>query len=165
MLRNFTQALSFFIILFLSTAATSQDYHQIFKDTRVINSQSVETLRKGILDFRIGHRFGNINGGWPTFWGLENAADVIFQFDYGISDNLMIGLMRAKGSGPLTQNVSGLIKYRALRQSKTSPLSIAFSGLTTISTMPRGENPGRKSSIFHEMRADSEWWLAIDARQ
>ena len=122
---------------------SAQNYHQTFKDTRVINSQSVETLRKGVLDFRIGHRFGDVNGGWQTLWGLENAADVIFEFDYGITDNLMVGIMRAKGAGPLTQNVSGLAKYRVLRQSDTSPFSLAFSGLATISTMPRGENPGR----------------------
>ena len=58
--------------------------HQTFKDTRVINSHSVETLQKGILDFRIGHRFGDIDGGFATFYGLETAADVIFEFDYGI---------------------------------------------------------------------------------
>jgi len=134
------------ILLFLMMGVVSvnaQDFHQTFKDTRVINSHSVETLRKGVLDFRIGHRFGNVNGGWPTLWGLENAADVIFEFDYGISDNLMVGIMRAKGAGPLTQNVSGLAKYRVLRQSDTSPFSLAFSGLASISTMQKGENPGQ----------------------
>ena len=131
------------ITLFSMTVMSAQDYHQIFKDTRVINSQSVETLRKGILDFRIGHRFGDVNGRWPTLWGLENAADVIFEFDYGLSDNVMVGVMRAKGSGPLTQNVSGLFKYRVLRQNESSPISVAFSGLASISTMPRGDNPGR----------------------
>lgn len=117
--------------------------HQTFKDTRVINSQSVETLQKGILDFRIGHRFGNIDGGFATFYGLENAADVIFEFDYGITDNIMIGIMRTKGAGPLTQNVSGLFKYRVLRQGSTSPFSVAFSGLASVSTVAASSDPGR----------------------
>ncbi len=129
--------------LSLATIAQEKSAHQTFKDTRVINSQSVETLQKGILDFRIGHRFGDINGGWQTLWGLENAADVIFEFDYGLTDNIMVGLMRTKGSGLLKQNVSGLFKYRVLRQGERSPFSVAFSGLMTISTMPKGTDPGR----------------------
>ena len=116
--------------------------HQTFKDTRVINSHSVETLQKGILDFRIGHRFGNIDGGFATLYGLENAADVIFEFDYGITDNIMVGIMRTKGAGPLTQNVSGLFKYRVLRQGNNSPFSVAFSGLATASTVAASSDPG-----------------------
>ena len=135
---------SLFLFISLGFSLRGQSVHQTFKDTRVINSQSVETLRKGVLDFRIGHRFGDVNGGWATMIGLENAADVIFEFDYGLSDNFMIGIMRAKGSGPLKQNVSGLVKFRVLRQSDTSPFSVAFSGIGTISTMPRDpDNPGR----------------------
>ncbi len=136
----------FFVLLMSfsqSLEAQDKSTHQTFKDTRVINSQSVETIQKGILDFRIGHRFGDINGGWQTLWGLENAADVIFEFDYGLTDNIMIGLMRTKGSGLLKQNVSGLFKYRVLRQGERSPFSAAFSGLMTISTMPKGTDPGR----------------------
>jgi len=135
----------FFFLLFINYSLVSQSksVHQTFKDTRVINSQSVETLKKGILDFRIGHRFGDFNGGWATLIGLENAADVIFEFDYGLSDNIMIGLIRAKGSGPLRQNVSGFMKYRVLRQGDKSPFSVAFSGMTTISTMAKTDNPGR----------------------
>lgn len=132
---------TFFLVLsFLSVQG--QTYHQTFKDTRVINSQSVETLKKGILDFRIGHRFGNVNGGWSTMWGLENAADVIFEFDYGVTDKMMIGLMRAKGSGPLKQNVSGLVKFKVLDQGDRSPFSLAFSGLLSLSTMRKSDNPG-----------------------
>ncbi len=131
------------LVFLATTGINGQRSYQTFKDTRVINSQSVETLKKGILDFRIGHRFGNVNGGWTTLWGLENAADVIFEFDYGLTDNMMIGLMRAKGSGPLKQNVSGLWKFRVLEQSEKSPFSMAFSGLVSISTMPRNpNNPG-----------------------
>ena len=80
MFRNIFRAvpIAAIVTFFSLTSVSAQDYHQIFKDTRVINSQSVETLRKGILDFRIGHRFGDVKGKWPTLWGLENAADVIF---------------------------------------------------------------------------------------
>jgi len=135
------------VICFFSACGLAQDTYQTFKDTRVINSQSVETLQKGILDFRIGHRFGDVNGKWPTLWGLENARDVIFEFDYGLTDNMMIGLMRSKGSGQLKQLVSGLWKFRVLRQSDSSPFSVAFSGLATISTMQKTDVDGRINSF------------------
>lgn len=34
-----------------------------FKSTRVINGHSVENTGKGVLDFRIAHRFGQLNEG------------------------------------------------------------------------------------------------------
>lgn len=114
--------------------------HQTFKDTRVINTHSVETLRKGILDFRIAHRFGDAAGsagGWPTFYGLESAADVLIGFEYGLSDNFMVGLSRTKGSGPLRQNINGLLKYRVMRQGEggRNPFSVTFVGTGSYSTM------------------------------
>ncbi len=126
----------------------SQDkIHQTFKDTRVINSHSVETLRKGILDFRVAHRFGDIAGeagGWPTFYGLESASDVLIGFDYGLSDNLMVGISRSKGAGPLSQNINAFFKYRIMRQSEggRNPFSVAVLGLGSYSTMQQCNTPG-----------------------
>jgi hypothetical protein len=120
---------------------TGQDkIHQTFKDTRVINTHSVETLRKGILDFRIAHRFGNAAGaagGWPTFYGLESAADVLIGFEYGMSDNFMVGISRTKGAGPLRQNLNTLFKYRVMRQDHggRNPFSVTFVGTGSYSTM------------------------------
>lgn len=123
---------------------TPQLVYQTFKDTRVINAHSVETLKAGNLDFRIGHRFGDLAGdagGWETFWGLENASDVIIGFEYGVTDNFMIGLTRSKGHGPLRQNVSGLAKYKIVTQEENGqPLSITVLGLATGSTMPKSQS-------------------------
>lgn len=45
-----------------------------FKSTRVINGHSMEMLRKGLLDFRILHRFGPVNGGRTTSSGSTRPA-------------------------------------------------------------------------------------------
>src|SRR5689334_20403485 len=45
-----------------------------FKATRIINGHSVENVAKGVLDFRISHRFGAINQGARNFFGLDNAV-------------------------------------------------------------------------------------------
>ena len=37
--------------------------YNAFKSSRVIMAHSMEMLRPGVLDFRILHRFGGLNGG------------------------------------------------------------------------------------------------------
>ena len=115
---------------------------QTFRHTRVINSHSVETLPARKLDFRIAHRFGDIAGsagGWPTFYGLENASDVSIGFEYGITDNIMIGLNRAKGSGPLKQLVNSFLKIRLMNQEINGnlPFSLTVVGINAFSTMQK----------------------------
>lgn len=127
---------------------------QTFKDSRAVNIQSVETLPKRRLDVRIGHRFGDMlgdNGGWPTFFGLENATDVMIGAEYGFSDNFTAGLYRTKGAGAMPQGqaglrqlVNGVFKYRLLRQKegKGSPFTITLLGVSSMATSKRIEgNP------------------------
>ncbi len=121
--------------------------YQTFKDTRVINSHSTETLKAGKLDFRIGHRFGDLGGdlgGWPTFYGLENASDIMIGLEYGLTNNMMVGLNRTKGAGPLKQNINGLFKIKFINQEKngSQPLSIAYYAMTSLSTMERSTSQG-----------------------
>ena len=73
-----------------------------FKTTRVINAHSIETVRKGALDFRVSHRFGNIadSSFGHSFFGLASATDVLIAFEYGITDRLQVGIGRAQGAGP-----------------------------------------------------------------
>ncbi len=64
-----------------------------FKSSRVIMSHSMEMLRPGVLDFRILHRFGNVNEGISEFFGLDDAT-IRLGLDYGISNNLTLGIGR-----------------------------------------------------------------------
>src|SRR4028118_2247184 len=84
-----------------------------FKSTRVINAHSIEMLGKGNLDFRILHRFGRINQGISQLFGLD-AASFRMGFDYGITDNLMIGL----GRSAFRKEIDGFIKARVFQQSR-----------------------------------------------
>lgn len=134
-----------FYILFLCCsciiAQAQEDLGRTFKDTRVINAHTVETIQKKQLDVRIGHRFGELKGGWSTFYGLENAEDVLIGAAYGISDNLSIGLHRTKGAGSLKRLVSSTLKYRFLRQKQGgSPVTITALGIASISTMNKSDN-------------------------
>ena len=80
-----------------------------FKTTRVINGHSLENTAAGVLDFRIGHRFGPTNGGAREAFGLDGAT-VRLGFDYGVNDRLMVGI----GRSGYQKTVDGFVKYLSL---------------------------------------------------
>ena len=100
-----------------------------FKSTRVINGHSMEMLRKGVLDFRILHRFGPVNGGAYNFFGLDQAS-MRLGFDYGISEHLSAGIGRSTSK----KELDAFLKYRIKAQStgaKPFPVSLVLvSGIT-----------------------------------
>jgi len=81
-------------------------------------------------------------GGWSTFYGLENASDVLIGIDYGLTDKFMIGLHRTKGAGPLKQLLTFNGKYKLMEQSDTKPVSVALVGMATFTTMESSETVG-----------------------
>ena len=141
----------FFTCLTLGLFAQEVVY-QTFKDTRIVNTHSIETLKAGMMDFRVGHRFGDIageSGGWKTLYGLENAADVAIGFDYGLTDEWMVGINRAKGAGPLRQNVNTFTKFRLMQQEEggNKPFSITVLAAGTVSTQAKTPPQGSLSSF------------------
>lgn len=99
-----------------------------FKTTRLINAHSIENVAGGVLDVKISHRFGELNGGFYELFGLDNAS-IRIGADYGITDWLMIGL----GRSSYEKQYDGFMKVKLLRQStgkKSMPLSISgFAGI------------------------------------
>lgn len=139
--------ITFFLLAFACMYTLSaQEAFQTFKDRRIINAHSVETLAKRKLDIRITHRFGDFagdNGGFQTFFGLENAADVLIGAEYGVTDALDVGISRAKGIGSLPngksglrQLVNGFVKYQILKQRAEggSPITLTVLGVSSVST-------------------------------
>lgn len=100
-----------------------------FKSTRVINGQSIEFLRPGTMDVRILHRFGQLDEGYKNFFGLDEAS-MRLGFDFGISNNLMIGV----GRSTFKKELDAFVKYAPFQQSTGSrsfPVTIALaSGIT-----------------------------------
>lgn len=93
-----------------------------FKSPRVIMSHSMEMLRPGVLDFRILHRFGRVNGGAYEFFGLDGPATVRLGLDYGVTNNLTVGI----GRSAINKEFDGFVKYRIIQQA-TGPKSVPFS--------------------------------------
>jgi Membrane bound beta barrel domain (DUF5777) len=113
-----------------------------FKSTRVINMHSVENPAAGVMDFRISHRFGTINGGAQNLYGLDQAY-MRLGFEFGITDKLMAGFGRSN----VNKEIDGFLKYKILRQSsgaKNMPISLSAFSSMVIRTTP-WENPDRNN--------------------
>lgn len=120
-----------------------------FADTRVVNGHSVEVLEKNTLDLRISHRFGDIavpNAG-RTLFGFDNSTDIRIGFEYGITDRLMIGAGRSKGSQPLTEVWDGLLKFNVFDQSEKIPFSLSLGSSLFITSMARSADSSAINSF------------------
>ena len=111
-----------------------------FKSSRVINGHSMELIGKGVLDVRILHRFGTINGGASELFGLDEAS-MRLGFDYGLGKNLTIGM----GRTTFKKELDGFIKWRLVRQARGgSPVSWVLVAGISIYTF---KNPDPQKEI------------------
>jgi hypothetical protein len=113
-----------------------------FKTTRVINMHSVENVARGVMDFRISHRFGFLNTGAYEFFGLDGAT-LRLGFEYGVSDRLMLGLGRSSNN----KAFDGLVKFKLIRQStgkKKMPISVSLFSSVVLNTL-RWAEPEREN--------------------
>lgn len=104
-----------------------------YKNSKVINAQSLETTLKGIMDFRISHRFGYLNGGLYDLFGLDQAS-LRLSFDYGLTKRLMIGI----GRSTYEKTYDGYLKYRILWQTAKSnqmPVSLIYYTNMSVNTL------------------------------
>lgn len=111
-----------------------------FKSPRVINGQSMEFLRPGTMDFRILHRFGQLDQGYKNFFGLDQAS-MRMGFDFGILKNLMVGV----GRSTYKKELDAYFKYAPFLQSTGKgafPLTIALISGITMDGLPWA-NPDR----------------------
>jgi hypothetical protein len=106
----------------------------IFKAPKVIGLNSVKQIGKNHLHMSILHTFnGSVSGGIDTFFGIDNGANVRLGLDYGISDDLSIGLGRTSS----LKIVDTRLKWTPIQQSTVStPVSVAFLVSTSIETIP-----------------------------
>jgi hypothetical protein len=121
----------FVSLLFFS--ATAQEWAgPAFRDTRIVNGQSVETNAQGQMKMIISHRFGSIQGGLQEFYGLDQAT-VRIGLDYGINHRLTIGVGRSSNE----KTVDGFAKYKILEQSQDQlmPISLSFFSSVAIRTL------------------------------
>lgn len=122
-----------------------------FKATKLINANTIETTKKKTLDFRITHRFGDMQIGEPigkhTVWGLDNASNIRFSFDYGLTDNISLGIGRSKTN----EHIDMSLKFKFLHQvEKGMPISAAYytnAAISPVANIPNDEFANRWSYV------------------
>jgi hypothetical protein len=132
-----------------------------FKATRVINGHSLENTAQGVLDFRIGHRFGFINGGINELYGLDGAT-IRLGFDYGVTKRLMVGF----GRSSYQKTLDGFVKYKVLRQCDSGcemPITLAVVASTSMTTLPTTSLPwyGADRVDYFTHRMGYSWQLIV----
>lgn len=104
-----------------------------FKGTRLINGHSIETRKKGVMDFIISHRFGTIDGGSYELYGLDQAS-IRIGLEYAITDRLYVGI----GRSSFEKTFDSFAKYRFLRQStgaRNMPISATWFSSISAKTL------------------------------
>jgi len=137
---------------------------KIFNAQKLINANTVEMLKKGHMEFKVLHNFGDIAGsfgGAKTFFGLDNAADIKISFQVALSNKLNIVAARTRGGGDVTQLWELGLKYRFMQQmenDKKNPVSITAYANAVFSSMTRNPQPNKEASFanFHDRGS----WIA-----
>lgn len=137
--------LSIFLILFISFNLSAQDdlldeldketqeptkfELPAFKAMKIANLQSTKVAEKGDLYLYVSHRFGTLQDGIETFFGLDNANTKI-QLVYGFWEGVQLGF----GRESLKQTYSGSLKIRLGKQSDRNPFNYVFYSTANINT-------------------------------
>ncbi|HOZ75655.1 MAG TPA: DUF5777 family beta-barrel protein [Flavobacterium sp.] len=118
-----------------------------FKALKIVNLESTKLAAKKELYFIVAHRFGSVEGGFESFFGLDNAVTQI-KFEYGLTQWLTL----AAGRSEQAYDVSA--KYRLWPQMKNGfPVSIvvfnsvAFNNLLKENNLPKLEFSDRMSYV------------------
>lgn len=101
-----------------------------FKGLKIVNFESTKLVAKKELTLIVSHRFGSIENGFDSFFGLDDAVTRL-NFIYGISDVLNIGISRSS----YQKIYEGSIKYRLINQQENGfPFTIVGYNSLMINT-------------------------------
>lgn len=113
-----------------------------FKTTRLVTGHTVENTAKGVMDLKVSHRFGEINSGAYQFFGLDNAR-MRLGFDFGITNNFMIGV----GRSTLDKTFDAFFKLKILRQSTGKhkmPITLSYVPTIALKTLEQPDSSQNK---------------------
>jgi hypothetical protein len=100
-----------------------------FKAMKIANLQSTKIAEKGDLYLYVSHRFGTLQDGIETFFGLDNANTKI-QLVYGFFEGVQFSI----GRESLRQTYSTSAKIRLAKQSNKNPFNYVFYATANINT-------------------------------
>jgi hypothetical protein len=157
-----TSVLIFGMIVLYSIPAKSQDLDAllekeskpettyataIFKSTRIVNGHSVQQMKKKQLEFRVSHRFGQLNTGSYNFWGLDQGT-IHLGLEYGLTDWLEFGI----GRSTYEKTADAFGKVSILRQrSGVENMPIQLSYMASTEVIGLNTNPAMQQNFTSRM--------------
>lgn len=119
-----------------TNSITDDDATAVFKGLKIVNFESTKLVAKKEFTLVISHRFGSIENGFDSFFGLDDAVTRI-NFIYGIAEGWNIGVSRSS----YQKIYEGSLKYRLVKQQKNGfPFSIVGYNSVMINTGLDSEN-------------------------
>ncbi|MBL4560941.1 MAG: hypothetical protein JKX79_08140 [Labilibaculum sp.] len=134
--------------LSLKTIAQETIAVKNFYSQHLIHGHTTESLEKGVMDFRINHRFGEIKSGAYDLFGADQATTSL-SLEYGFTDNFMLGLRRSS----LNKTFELYGKHKLLKQTEGAKefpfsLSILFNGSYSNKKWDYPERDNKVSSRY-----------------
>jgi hypothetical protein len=120
-----------------------------FKTTRIGLGHSIETRKKGALEFSLYNRYWNI----PNFEGQRFLADVVstrYGLDYAFSDNFTVGL----GYTNHDKISDGFLKYKLFKQRKNSKKG--FATVALLQTISHRKIENTSGNIYQQNTSASD---------
>lgn len=99
-----------------------------YKTTRLVNFHTTEVLGRRALDFRISHRFGDVNGGSYNAWGLDGGANIRLGLEYSPNGRFMFGVGRTSSK----KIADGFLKYKLLRQTTDDHIPLTLTLFSSV---------------------------------
>ncbi len=144
---------------------------KVFISQKLINAYTVETIKKGHMEFNVQHNFGDVggsNGGIQRFYGLDNASDIKIGFQIGLSDKLNVIAARVRGGGQVQQMWELGFKYKFLQQMENDPshpISLTAYVNGVVATQPKNDQPDNENSFANVSDRMSYFAQLIVARK
>ena len=107
-----------------------------FKGLKIVNFESTKLVAKKELKFIVSHRFGSIENGFDSFFGLDDAVTRL-NFVYGLTDGLNIGVSRSS----FQKIYEASAKYNIVRQKENGfPFTIVGFNSILLNTALEKDN-------------------------
>ena len=97
----------------------------IFHAPRHINLATVEALEKNTLHFGIMHTFGTVDNGPRNLWGLDNGANILLNFEYGLTERFSLGLSRQS----MDKFYNLYFRHHLLKQTQNNRMPFSLSAM------------------------------------
>ncbi|GAA4291491.1 DUF5777 family beta-barrel protein [Aestuariibaculum suncheonense] len=114
----------------IDSDVSSQYASAAFKGLKIVNFESTKLVAKGEFTFVVAHRFGSLENGIDTFFGLDDAVTRL-NFIFGITDDLNVSVSRSS----FQKIYEAAAKYTLLKQQDNGfPLTIVGYNSILINT-------------------------------